>query len=129
MEKDYFEYYILDEYDQPQRVKSKDARDYWFNNTHISRICVAETHLMYAGNVATTVTTYFTGCDTQPYFDECCYLWESKTKYMHGETRRYENIEDARQGHDGFVCFVIDLLRREGVKVTRRDVEIPQPTK
>jgi hypothetical protein len=119
-------YYILDEHDQPKRV-SKPIRDQWVRNTHISKICVAETHLMYYGHVATTVTTYFTGCDTMPYTDECCYLWESKTAYMHGEPRKYRTAEDAKQGHVQFVFFVIDLLRREGIEVSRRDVEIRQP--
>jgi hypothetical protein len=123
---DNFAYYILDDDNNPVKV-SHPRRDQWLREVHISRVCVAETHLMYYGRVATTVTTYFTGCDTMPYTDECCYLWESKTAYLHGEPRKYQTLEDAKRGHNQFVFFVIDLLRREGIEVSQKPVDIKKP--
>ena len=123
---DFLEYYILDENNNPQKVPQL-RRLQWIENVHISRLCVAETHLMYNGNPATTITTYFVGINRTPAVLCDPYLWETRVAYFYGEENRYQTLQSAIEGHEDKVNRVILLLRKENFIVERRDIEIPKP--
>lgn len=121
---DRFEYYILDENDQPRKVP-RQVRDGWLRCVDPRRVCVAETHLMYRGEPATVINTRFTGCDLTPEFGTP-YLWETKIAYMDGEEVRYQTAEEASERHNDRVEYVIQLLRKDNFIVQRRDTVKPK---
>jgi hypothetical protein len=127
IEQEAFEHYILDEDYIPRKV-SQLRFDQWIESVHISRICVAETHLIHklTGNVATTITTYFVGRNRTPAVLCDPYLWETLVAYFYGEENRYQTWQKAKDGHEDRVQAVINLLKKENFIVERRDSVIPK---
>jgi hypothetical protein len=121
-----FEYYILDDNFEPVRV-SELRRSLWVDSVHISKICVAETHLIHksSGNIATTITTYYDGRNRTPAVLCTPYLWETRVAYYYGEENRYQTYQKAKEGHEDKVRSIITLLTKENFIVERRDIEIP----
>lgn len=116
------EYYILLN-EHPQKVEKSTLRE-WLKGKEPWEICVAETHLIHAGNGndVAAITTRYAGCDDgladQPM------LWETRMTYLPDNVWHYSSKEIAKKRHEQYVNMMVCYFKAHVFDVIRRDIDI-----